>query len=279
MLSITTDFIQSNGDPSPHLRLIRETGFSYIHWCHEWNTDHYYGKEEIDTIQIWLNNLNLRLNDLHSTQGVEKYWISTQGERQTAGIDLVKNRINMAARLGSDVIIQHVAAEPTEKDENLIFWDRLRRSLDQIENFARGRGVKLAFENLTSNLTTLIKVLNNYPPDFVGLCFDSGHANITAGTLEMLEPHKDRLISIHLHDNNGLSDQHKVPFTGTVDWDKVIRFIAESSYQKCVNLEVGIHESEFHEESVFLGIAKASGEKLRSLINQYRDSQEITSEI
>ncbi len=39
MLSVTTDYITSSGDPSPWLQQAAEAGFSHIHWCHQWCTD------------------------------------------------------------------------------------------------------------------------------------------------------------------------------------------------------------------------------------------------
>ncbi len=272
-LSITTDYVQSIGDPLPYLRAIGESGFSFIHWCHQWNTDYVYSTDEIKQIKTWFHDFDLRLNDLHSTEGIEKYWISAEKERRNAGIELIKNRIDMAAQLGSNVIIQHVQAEPTGEKERQRFWDQLRRSLDQLEFYAKKIEVRIAFENLTDNISILIKVLNSYSPEVIGLCFDTGHANIAQGSIEKLIDYKDRLISIHLHDNNGISDQHKIPFTGTIDWDKVTKFIAEATYDKCVNLEVVIHETGLNNEKHFLEIAKSSGDKLSHMIKIHRDSK------
>jgi sugar phosphate isomerase/epimerase len=271
-LSITTDYIQSVGDPFPYICRISDSGFTHIHWCHHWNSDHLYSEDEINQIKKWLFTSKLGLNDLHSTEGIDKYWISPKEDRQIAGIKLVKNRINMASILGSDVIIQHIQREPNDEKDNQKFWDRVRYSLDQLKLYAGRRGVRIAFENLTENLNTLIEVMSLYPPEFVGLCFDTGHANMVPGQLEKLYSYKDRLISIHLHDNDGLNDQHKIPFTGSITWDIVTKFIAGSSYDKCVNLEVVIHESGFDDEIQFLDKLIASGEILSQMINEHRQA-------
>ena len=47
-----------------------------------------------------------------------------------------------------------------------------------------------------------------------------------AAGLDWLDKLKGRLSSIHLHDNDGRSDQHRIPFTGTVDWPRLAGLIA-----------------------------------------------------
>ena len=55
-------------------------------------------------------------------------------------------------------------------------------------------------------------VLAQYAPDYLGLCYDSGHANIVIDRLHRLERLKDPLIALHLNDNDGSADQHMLPF-------------------------------------------------------------------
>jgi sugar phosphate isomerase/epimerase len=107
MLSITTDYFNDSGNPAPYLRRIAEAGFSHIHWCHHWRSDFLYSDAEIDQISKWLQEFGLQLNDLHGSEGMEKSWVSAQEYRRLAGVELVKNRIYMAAKLGGDVVIMH----------------------------------------------------------------------------------------------------------------------------------------------------------------------------
>lgn len=270
MHSVTTDYVKDTGSPAPYLRRIADAGFSHVHWCHQWNTDFLYADSEIDEIGKWFKQYGLQLNDLHASEGQEKFWVSPQEYARQAGVELVKNRINMAARLGSDVVIMHVRAEPEQTGANELFWGQLQKSLDEIEPYAKKRGVRIAAENLGFNFNTLEKLLTKYGPDYVGLCYDSGHANFGADKMERLESVKERLIAVHLHDNDGSSDQHKLPFDGTVDWPGLTRILAASSYAKCVNLEVMIHNTGIEEESVFLKKAYECGTRLAEMIDSYQ---------
>ena len=43
---------------------------------------------------------------------------------------------------------------------------------------------------------------------------------------------------LHLHDNDGIKDQHKMPKTGVLDWADIISALGEIGYGGCYNLEV-----------------------------------------
>lgn len=271
MLAMTTDFVQAAGCPEPYLRRIAEAGFSHVHWCHHWNTDFLYSEDEIEQIARWLQIYELHLNDLHASDGVEKYWVSFSEYERLAGVALVKNRIAMAARLESDVIILHLPREPEDATERTAFWAQTRTSLDTLAPYARKHQVRIALENLPDdNYLTIEKVLANYPSDFIGICYDSGHGNICGDGLAFLERFKHRLLAIHLHDNDGKGDQHLLPFTGTVDWERLTQLIATSGYRKCVSLESTIHHTGITSEYTFLEQAFNAGRTLTRMIEDVR---------
>jgi sugar phosphate isomerase/epimerase len=257
MLSITSDYVESYGDPQPYLERIAAAGFTHVHWCHHWNTDFLYSEPEIAQIERWFAEYGLRLLNLHASQGKEKYWCSFLEYQRQAGVELVQNRIRMAARLGADVVIIHVPSSAGEEVRAEMLGP-VRRSLAEVVPTAKRLGVRVAVENMESDdfgmLTTL---LNEYDADALGLCYDSGHGNVDGRGLENLEKVRDRLIALHLHDNDGADDQHNLPFTGTVDWERLARIIAASPYDKCLNLEVIIQNSGLKDEAEFLRQAHA----------------------
>jgi sugar phosphate isomerase/epimerase len=170
----------------------------------------------------------------------------------------------------------HVRAEPRQVDTNKLFWTQLQKSLDALEPYAKTHRVRIAVENLfPDNFDTLEKIFTRYGPDYIGLCYDSGHGSISNGQMDRLERIKDRLISIHLNDNDGASDQHKLPFSGTVDWTRLARIIGESAYAKCVNLEVMIHNTGIEDEPVFLEKAFESGTTFARLVEEHRNENRL----
>jgi sugar phosphate isomerase/epimerase len=262
MLSVTTDYAKDTGDPSPYLKRIGEAGFSHIHWCHQWNTDFLYSKWEIEQIDIWLKEFGLKTLDLHGSAGNEKGWASAQEYQRLSGVELAKNRIEMTAYLGADVVIMHVPGDPESSP--------IRKSLDELEPFARERNIRIAIEN--GQFPAISKLLSEYSPDYLGLCYDCGHGNITgANGLDNLEKLKDRLISVHLHDNDNSGDQHKIMFMGTVDWERLANIMARSSYKKPVSMEVTMGRSGIPDEVEFLAKAFETGTKFAGMIEKCLD--------
>jgi sugar phosphate isomerase/epimerase len=266
-LSITTDFAADTGCPEPHLARIAEAGFSHVHWCHQWNTDFVYDTVEIEEAARWLRSFGLTLLDLHASSGPEKAWASLREHERRAGVALVQNRIDFVSRLGSDTIVMH-----TPRMADLPAWGQLRRSLDELEPFARARGVRIAVENGADNFADIRALFALYGPDYLGMCYDCGHGNMPpkgadrAIGLDELEGLAGRLIAVHLHDNDGTADQHRLPFTGTVDWGRLCRIVARSSYRKCVSMESNMHKQEVKDPAEFLRLAYAAGARLAEMV-------------
>lgn len=269
MLSMTTDYVTDTGCPEPFLRRIAEAGFTHVHWCHQWNTDFLYDDCEIDQIARWLRAYRLAVTDIHGSAGKEKAWGSPREYERQAGVELVANRIRMAASLGADVVIMHLPdlKDPATRD---IAWDPLRRSLDALQPRACQRGVRIAIEN--GPFPEIDKVLSLYGPDYLGLCYDCGHGNLVPDGLDWLERLKDRLISVHLHDNDGTADQHNLPFWPgcTLNWERLARVLATSAYTKWVSLESTMRKSGMTDESAWLTQGFEAGMRLTAMIKQSR---------
>ena len=268
MLSMTTDYAADMGCPGPYLKRIAEAGFTHVHWCHHWNTDFLYSKWEIDEIAGWLDDYGLELNDLHASAGSEKAWGSPREYERRAGVELVRNRLEMAARLSADVIIMHLPGVPEDAAQRESFWSQMRKSLDELEPQSRSCGVRIAIEN--GDFGAIERVFSLYGPDYLGLCYDSGHGNIAGDGLDCLERTKDRLISVHLHDNDGSGDQHKLLFSGTTNWRRLADTVARSPYAKCMSLEVIIHNTGIEEEECFLRRAYEGGMRFSGMVDAQR---------
>ena len=273
MLSMTTDYAADTGCPEPYLRRIAEAGFTHVHWCHHWNTDFVYSPPEVDQIAAWLREFGLGVTDIHASAGREKAWCSEPEYERLAGVELVRNRLDMAARLGSDVIIMHLPAQPADEEPKAAYWARLRRSLDDLKPPACDSRVRIALENLspTESFDTIEEVLSQYGPEYVGLCYDSGHGNISGHGLNRLERLKDRLISLHLHDNDASGDQHKLLFSGTVDWPRLAGIVARSSYTKWVSMETTMGNTGIADETEFLARALETGTAFARMIDERRE--------
>lgn len=110
-----------------------------------------------------------------------------------------------------------------------------------------------------------------YAPGFLGVCYDSGHGQTMKGGLDFLERVNDRLIALHLHDNDSKSDLHRLPFNGHVDWGRLTRLIAQSSYQGPMPLESTIHKTGFRDEKSYVRQACLKANALVKMIWTHRE--------
>ena len=274
MLAINADYINSYGKPEPRLRHIADAGFSQIHWCHHFGSDYIYSDDEIDQIVRWLRSYELTVNDLHASAGEKNHYYAANEDIRLAGLELVKNRIQMAYRLGTDVIVLHLP-NPDEADKSIAFWEAVHRSMDVLIPYARERNIRIAFENLLSNHATLEKILATYDPLDVGICYDPGHGNISGDGLDFADAVKDRLIAFHLNDNDSTGDQHGLIFSGTVDWDQLAQIIAASAYDKeymTIELRMPKEPGNIYagDEAGFLAQAMATGLKFHKMVADAR---------
>lgn len=269
-LSLTSDYVSFKGCPEPYLAGIAEAGFTHVHWCHHWCTDFLYSDSEISQIGKWLGRFGLKLTAIHASAGDEKGWSSDREYERLAGVELVANRIEMAARLCADVIIMHIPAKSGDADQDDARQLQVRKSLDALEPLAAERKVRIAIENhADDDYGQIRRVLAQYPPQYIGHCYDSGHGNIGQKGLEHLDTVKDRLIAVHFHDNDGRDDLHLVPMTGTVDWSELARIIAESAYTKCVSLECTLRNQKMPED-LFRQRAFDAGTAISKMIDHAR---------
>jgi len=241
--------------------LFREYGFEYIHWCDDWDNNIIYSDEEIITFKQITKDFGIICQDVHGTS-TPKYRIDSLDPEDRKGyLRLLKNRIKLCSELGGDCVVFH--PPKIENEDSSLKLEIAIESLRSVESICNDLGIRLAIENCYGGDEGLIdQLLSRFDPDFLGICFDSGHANIH-GNFEASYINKKRLLATHLHDNKGDSDSHQIPFWGTVNWIKVIDLIVSSSFMKPLNLEVtyykGISEGSMRD---FLGLSQFAAEKL-----------------
>ena len=71
-----------------------------------------------------------------------------------------------------------------------------------------------------------------------GFCLDVGHALLVGkeiySTIQEIAPN---LVALHVHDNNGLHDQHLFPYMGVMDWDRFVKGLRDAKYQGALSFE------------------------------------------
>jgi len=115
---------------------------------------------------------------------------------------------------------------------NEVGLERIKRMLGRAEE----HNVTLAFENIRND-EYLEYIFKNASSPKLGFCYDAGHRNCFAPHLDFLEMYGDKLVALHLQDNDGSGDQHLVPFEGKIDWAEQMAKIAATGYAGPTTLE------------------------------------------
>lgn len=89
-----------------------------------------------------------------------------------------------------------------------------------------------------------IKGIEEYK-DYFTTCVDTGHSNkaMRFGNptpADVIRRIGSDISVLHLNDNDTLTDQHKIPMTGVIDWDDVFNALDEIGYSGIYNLELNL---------------------------------------
>ncbi len=152
-----------------------------------------------------------------------------------------------AAYLGAPMIVVHPCTHLKYDEGNnadILFeynLDFYRRLIPH----ARRIGIKIAIENIgrtsvTSSPERLNRLYDTLNDPAFTVCFDVGHC-----LLEEVDPATaireigDRLVNgcTHVHDNCGDADSHTLPYFGKVDWESVMKALADIGYKGNLNYE------------------------------------------
>ena len=71
-----------------------------------------------------------------------------------------------------------------------------------------------------------------------GFCLDTGHLLLLGKDIKnSMTQLGDRIEAFHVHDNNGLDDQHLAPYMGVLDWERFIEGLRAIGYDKTMSFE------------------------------------------
>lgn len=232
-MSITTDMFNYSFklDMPTKLDLFASRGFRFVHWCDDWNNGVIYSKKDMRLFREIVESCGLKCLDVHGSDAPEIKIGSSSQSAQDEYIQLLGNRMEFCSAVGGDSVVVHPPKEASGFDRSVQVLERARPLCEDL-------GVVLAIENcFPGDHEMLARYFERFPPEFVGFCFDAGHANLHSNSDELMK-HNSRLKALHLHDNKGVTDDHQPPFWGTIDWPRVMRWIGQSSYTKPVNFEI-----------------------------------------
>jgi len=209
----------------------------------------YRDKAQISELGHWFRDAQLKLHSLHSPMYTDDVWgrsgpnsIITITEpvksKRLDMVDEIKRALEIAETVPFRYLIQHLGVAWEEYDERKI--DYAFSALEEINLFARQRGVEVLLENTPNELAGAERLLMflNVTHLNVNVCFDVGHAHMRGSVENEYLLLKPRIRSTHVHDNNGNDDSHLFPGKGTVDWARAMDLLRSADGQYPLLLEL-----------------------------------------
>lgn len=225
------------------------------------NPDSNYLKELGDSIKA--EGLDVRVHgrtwDLNPTSNYPKI-------REIA-LTQARKGIKTCNLLGGDVITLHPGRCWFREGEEYLekCMEKYIHYIEEVEEISREQGIKIAVEtgglgiDFPKGIPEFKRVTKSR--ENVGVTIDTGHLFLTAFRSGMNRPEQkivnyieelgDKLVNVHLHDNSGMSDEHRVPGRGKIDFAPVLKSL-EDRYTGPIIFEIQKppHPDEAAEEGI-----------------------------
>ncbi len=197
--------------------------------------------------------------------------------------DSLKHAIECTAEAGGSICIIHPDNNKSAIENAEMYFELLP--------FAKDCGVKIATENMWNwdkekgrakfaacateeDFCSHIDVVND---QYLIACLDIGHAEMMGdetSAVKMIHALGNRLQALHIHDNDRLHDSHQIPFSMDIDFDPVVKALAEIRYSGEFTLECCNYPLKFTADDA-MNVAKALSASARRLADMYDEYVKI----
>ncbi|HOZ53997.1 MAG TPA: sugar phosphate isomerase/epimerase family protein [Bacilli bacterium] len=207
---------------------IKKAGFNdlFLPW---------YNKENIffmNKVVKYIKEKNLNIIFLHlAYKHINSIW--KKGPFGWLLIEKYKRNISFCKKNNIPMVILHLTTGKRVPMYNQLGIKRLKK----LVRYAEKSNIKIAFENNRFQ-GYLEYVFSNINSKNIGLCFDAGHYHVHFKDKFNFDFFKNNIFAVHLHDNNGSSDQHLYPFEGTINWEETLKKLKEAKYEGPITLEI-----------------------------------------
>lgn len=238
-----------------HLAQMAAHGFDLVEIFATRTHVDYHDPLSVETLRRWLDDLRMTAWSVHApicdgfTNGVWGRAYSNASRQALLRDEAVRETvaaISATREIGARVIVLHLGipqGQPIPADDNDAA--SVRRALEPIAAACDAAGVQLAIEVIPNDLATADAVVDWLRSDLdlqrAGACLDVGHAHLTGGAPEAAEALSGHVITTHIHDNAGASDDHLLPFDGTIDWPATLFGLIKTGYTGPLMFELPDH--------------------------------------
>lgn len=254
------------GAPEQIVAMLKNAGFSaydYSMFIYSKPYDDLHADDYIERAQkfcAYADSIGIVCNQTHAPYPTARKGDKEYNEKR---FELVARAIEVSGVLGAKVCVVHPCNDYTAEENAEMYL--------KLAPYARKASVKIGLENMwnsyhwgqpdfhalpaaCSHHEDFLKHMELLPKDVFCACVDIGHAemaHLDTSAAAMIETLGDYMQCMHLHDIDGVNDNHQVPFNYNIDFEKVIAALKKIGYKGDVTLECAYtatkHPVELHE--------------------------------
>jgi sugar phosphate isomerase/epimerase len=233
-----------------HLAQIAAYGFEAVEVFATRSHFDYHDPAAIARLAGWLKETGLALHGIHAPIASHllpgDHWgeaisnaVSDTAKRQAA-VREADAALNIARQIPADVFVVHLGTPTAQGGENN--GTAAFRSVEEICQLAEPIGIRVALEVIPNPLSDAAALVDLIERDLdaprTGICLDFGHAFLMGDVPDAIETVAEHLITTHVHDNNGKTDNHLVPFEGRINWDIALMTMQKVGYDGTYLMEL-----------------------------------------
>jgi sugar phosphate isomerase/epimerase len=276
MFGISTHLSVADRLDREHLVDIAAHGFDAIEVFAVRDHFDYRDRRAAVALAEWLDDTRLTLHSMHApiaARYVNGSWkelsslAAADEGRRKAAVDETIATLDVAAAIPYRVLVVHGGIPQPQAAQGDNHLGSLIKSLEELSPVAQRYGVRLAMEVIPNPLSTpsaLVEIIeSDIDAAALGICMDVGHARLMGDVVDAIEACSGHLLTTHLHDNRGRTDDHLLPGKGVIDWDATTLALQKVGYDGAWMFELAVAKDR---KAVLEQAAKAR-ERLESLLH------------
>ncbi|MCI8663985.1 MAG: sugar phosphate isomerase/epimerase [Hungatella sp.] len=199
---------------------------------------------DIKEIKNQIRSLGMQVHSVHGPFRNYKNPPSEEEAFRRFRTDTLKKTIDYAYELGCSILVMH-ALDRKEYNYSVEQLPMVQDYIGEIARYGVQNGVQLAIEDIPPGKKSdeICTTLENQKKIFghlgVKYCLDIGHVPLLGADLfRETDAAGSDLITFHIHNNSGISDDHYLPDNGIIDWPQLHDYIRSTGFQGEFVLEI-----------------------------------------
>ncbi len=180
----------------------------------------------------------MEIGSVHIPFGGGWSFASPDAELRKEAVDNTLMFLNACKCLKCKDYTLHTCLEPIAPEERAASMVGIRKTIEELLPTAQEMDISLNLEDLPRSCLgntpeELAEIIDGFPKENVGVCFDVNHfCNCAERIPSAIDMFADRIRTFHISDYDGEDECHWYPGYGVIDWDAVMKAV------RCIKLDV-----------------------------------------